>query len=101
VPATPPSVIDALRARDLLGITEQVARRRGVTVADLCSRSRTRAVAYARHELWWTIRHDPDRHLSLAEIGALFGRDHATVHHGLDAHRARLAARSADTNANS
>ena len=89
------SVIDALRARDLLGVTEKVCCRRGVTVADLCSRRRTRAVAYARHELWWTLRNDPSLHLSLTEIGALFRRDHATVHHGIHAHRARLAGCSA------
>jgi chromosomal replication initiation ATPase DnaA len=69
----------------------QVCSRRGVTVADLCSRRRTRAVAQARHEVWWTLRNDPSLYLSLTEIGAVFGRDHATVHHGIHAHRARLA----------
>jgi chromosomal replication initiation ATPase DnaA len=85
------AIVEALRARDLLGIVEGVCRRRGITLADLCNRGRTQAVARARHEVWWTLRHDPGHHFSLAEIGAIFGRDHATVLHGIDAHRARLA----------
>ena len=84
------SIIDGLRARDLLGILQEVCRRRGVTVGELCGPGRTRAVACARHEVWWTLRHDPAHHFSLTEIGSLFGRDHATVHHGIHAYRRRL-----------
>jgi chromosomal replication initiation ATPase DnaA len=85
------AIVDALRARDLLGIAEEVCRRRGITLADLCGRGRTQAVARARHEVWWTLRHDSRHHFSLGEIGALFGRDHATVHHGIVAHHGRMA----------
>jgi chromosomal replication initiation ATPase DnaA len=59
----------------------------------LCGRRRTHAVATARHELWWLIRHHPDRCYSYSEIARLVSRDHATVLQGVVAHD-RLHARS-------
>jgi chromosomal replication initiation ATPase DnaA len=88
----PTSVVHRLGARDLLGLVEDVCRHRGVTVVELCGRTRTRAVARARQEVWWKLRHDPERHFSLQEIGALFARDHTTVRHGVEAHRLRCDA---------
>jgi chromosomal replication initiation ATPase DnaA len=83
-------IIDALRVRDLLDFVDEVCRRRGVTREELCGRGRTQAVVRARQELWWQLRQHPERHYSLCEIGRLFGRDHSTVLHGIDAYRRRL-----------
>jgi chromosomal replication initiation ATPase DnaA len=83
-------IIDALHVRDLLDFVDEVCRRRGVTREELCGRGRTQAVVRARQELWWQLRQHPERHYSLCEIGRLFGRDHSTVLHGIDAYRRRL-----------
>ena len=84
-------IIDALRERDLDAIAVDVAARRGVPLAELCGRGRTQSVARARHEVWWRIRHHPERYLSLPEIARLFGRDHTTIKAGIEAHAQRLA----------
>jgi|HubBroStandDraft_6_1064221.scaffolds.fasta_scaffold1127873_2 chromosomal replication initiation ATPase DnaA len=84
-------IIDALRERDLDAIALDVAARRGVPLAELCGRGRTQSVARARHEVWWRIRHHPERYLSLPEIARLFGRDHTTIMAGIEAHAQRLA----------
>jgi len=83
-------VIDALRARDLLELVEDICRTRGVVLHELCGRTRSRSVSRARHETWWCIRRHPERHYSVLEIARLFGRDHTTVSAGIDAHRRRL-----------
>jgi chromosomal replication initiation ATPase DnaA len=85
------AVLEALRTRDLDALAVEVASRRGVPLRDLCGRARTQSVARARHEVWWRIRHHPERFLSLLEIARLFGRDHTTVKAGIDAHTRRLA----------
>jgi chromosomal replication initiation ATPase DnaA len=84
----PPSgaVVDALQIRGLLDLVDTVCARRGVTRDELCGRGRTQAVAAARHELWWLIRHHPDRRYSYCEIAHLVCRDHATVLQGVAAH---------------
>jgi chromosomal replication initiation ATPase DnaA len=84
-------VARALSQRDLLELVGNVCRTHGVTVDEVCGRTRTQAVSWARHETWWRLRHHPERHYSLAEIGRLFGRDHTTVLHGIQAHRLRGA----------
>lgn len=81
------AVLDDLRAHSLFELVDAVRRRRGVALADLCGRSRTQNVAAARQEVFWRIRHHPERCYSLAEIGRLFGRDHSTVHAALSAYR--------------
>jgi chromosomal replication initiation ATPase DnaA len=86
------SVAKALRLRDLLALAETVCAHRGVALDDLCGRARTQSVSWARHEVWWRIRHHPERWYSLLEIARLFGRDHATIRHGIVAHERRLAA---------
>ena len=86
------AVLRALRTRDLDGIATDVAARRGVPLQELCGRGRSRSIARARHEVWWRIRHHPERYLSLPEIARLFGRDHTTIMAGIEAHAQRLAA---------
>ena len=57
----PDVIVAALAVRGLLDLADGVCHRRGVTRDELCGRSKTQAVAAARHELWWLIRHHPDR----------------------------------------
>lgn len=83
-------LIESLRDRDLLELVEDVRTRRGVPLHDLCGRTRTQSVSRARQEVWWRLRHHPDRFYSVLEIARLFGRDHATVIAGIEAHRRRL-----------
>jgi len=82
----PGSVISQLALRGLLELADTVCTRRGVTREELCGCGRTRAVAAARHEFWWLIRHHPERHYSFCEIARIVGCDHATVVHGVAAH---------------
>jgi chromosomal replication initiation ATPase DnaA len=83
------AVLEDLRAHELLELVEDVRRRRGVALTELCGKSRTQNVAAARQELWWRIRHHPERCYSLPEIARLFGRDHSTVRTGLLAYQRR------------
>jgi chromosomal replication initiation ATPase DnaA len=85
-------VLGELASHSLLELVHAVSRRRGVALAELCGRSRTKNVAAARQELFWRIRHHPERCYSLAEIGRLFGRDHSSVHAALATYRRRLRA---------
>jgi chromosomal replication initiation ATPase DnaA len=85
-------VIAALAARGLLELLDEVCCRRGVTRNDVCGDGRSRAVAYARHELWSLIRDYPQRSYSYPEIARLVGRDHSTVFQGITAHRQRCLA---------
>jgi chromosomal replication initiation ATPase DnaA len=84
-------VLAALSCRGLLDLLDAVCDRRGVTREDLCGRSRTRAVAAARRELWWLMRHHPDRCYSYSEIARLVSRNHATVFQGIAAHDSHYA----------
>ena len=87
--SNPQTTLHSLAARALLDIVDDLTSRRGVTRDELLGRSRTRAVAAARQELWWLIRHHPGRCYSYAEIAAIFGRDPSTVIHGIAAHQRR------------
>jgi chromosomal replication initiation ATPase DnaA len=84
-------VMKGLDVRDLLGLVDDVCRRRAVTRQEICGRTRTKAIALARHELWWRLRHDPETCFSYQEIGRLFARHHVTILHGVRAHQRRLA----------
>lgn len=86
------TVLAALHRRGLLELVDHVCVRRGVTQEELCGRHRTQAVTAARHELWWLIRHHPQRRYSYSEIARLVQRDHTTVLHGIAAHERRHAA---------
>ena len=79
-------ILAALAVRGLLNLADGVCRRRGVTRDELCGRGKSQAVAAARHELWWLIRHHPDRCYSYSEIARMVCRDHATILHGVAAH---------------
>lgn len=60
----------------------RVAVARGVTVAQLRSKSRVASIAHARHEAMFVLRHATE--LSFPEIGRLLGgRDHSTVMYGV------------------
>lgn len=89
-------IVAKLKARGLLHLVDDVSARRGVTRAELCGRRRSRAVAAARHELWWLIRQHPERCYSFPEIARLFGKDHTTVLHGITAHGRRQPSAIAD-----
>ena len=79
------NVLTALTERGLLGRLDEVCRLHHVTRAEVCSRSRSRAVSNARQDLWWRLRHDVTLRFSYMEIGRLFARNHTTVMHGVRA----------------
>jgi chromosomal replication initiation ATPase DnaA len=89
IPKSTAAVVADLDARDLLAIVDAVCRQRGVPRDLLAGRTRVQSVSRARQEVWWLLRHHPERHYSLLEIARLFGRDHATIVAGLAAHRRR------------
>lgn len=82
---------EALRARRLLHVAEEVCSERGVLLHEILGAARSRNIVRARHELWWRIRHHPDRSYSFPEIGRLFGRDHTTILAGIESHARRAA----------
>jgi chromosomal replication initiation ATPase DnaA len=84
-------VADQLRARDLLALLDEVCKRRGVTLHEVCGRARSQAVSHARQELWWRIRHHPEHDYSYPEIARLFARDHTTIMAGIAAHERRAS----------
>jgi chromosomal replication initiation ATPase DnaA len=83
------AILDRLRVRDLLSLVVDVCTSRGVTLHEVCGRTRTQAVSRARQEVWWRLRNHPERHYSYPEIARLFARDHTT---SIDAHQRRAAA---------
>ena len=83
------ALLDELDARGLLDLVDDLCRRRGVLRRELLGRHRTRGVVRARHELWWLLRHDPERTYSLPELARLFDRDHTTILAGVAAHASR------------
>jgi chromosomal replication initiation ATPase DnaA len=85
-------VVDGLRARDLFALVDEVCRSRGVTLDEVCGRARSQAVSCARQEVWWRIRHHPERNYSYPEIARLFARDSTTVIAGINAHERRVSA---------
>ena len=85
-------IVAELAVRDLLVVVDDVCRARRVTREELCGRGRTKAVASARRELWWHLRHHPELSFSYEEIGRLFNRDHATVISGVRAHERHRSA---------
>jgi chromosomal replication initiation ATPase DnaA len=85
-------IIDGLHARDMLALVNEICKLRGVTVHDLCGRTRSRGVSHARQEVWWRIRHHPEYHYSYLEIARLFARDHTTIMAGISAHARRTPA---------
>ena len=69
-------------APDADAVVAAVARRTGVTPADIRGRSRSRDVTYARHLAMYLLKQDS--HSTIAEIGRHLGhRDHSTVLAGI------------------
>lgn len=92
-PRIPPeAIIAAFAVRGLLDLIDQVCARRGVTREQLCGDCPDFAVSAARHELWWLIRHHPERRYSYSEIGRLVRRHSTTVVYGVTRHATWLAA---------
>ena len=70
-----------IRARpQLLAMVRRVAEGRFVTVEEVCSRSRVRPIATARHECWL---HMADQDWSHVAIGELWGVYRSTVMSGI------------------
>jgi chromosomal replication initiation ATPase DnaA len=63
-----------------LALVDWVARTHSVTLEDVMSRSRERAIAVARQEVFWRLYMGGK---SSIQIGRMFGRDHTTVLHGI------------------
>ncbi|EJL36571.1 ATPase involved in DNA replication initiation [Caulobacter sp. AP07] len=77
--------------RPMKDIAEEVAFAHGVTVADLVGPSQLRIHAHSRQHAMYVMAQQT--HLSNGMIGKfLGGRDQSTVHHGIRAHAARIAA---------
>ncbi len=88
----PDAVVAALSVRGLLDLADAVCVHRGVTRDEICGSQRTKAATAARHELWWLIRHHPERAYSYAEIARIVRRDHTSVRYGIAAHQRRYVA---------
>lgn len=87
----PQAIVAALAVRGLLDLVDQVCAMRGVTREQLCGDCPDFAVSAARHELWWLIRHHPERRYSYSEIGRLVCRHSTTVVYGVTRHARQLA----------
>ena len=71
-------------------VVEEVAKKHGIRVVELCSARRARELVNARHEAMWRLRNETT--MSLPAIGRkLGGRDHTTVIHGIQRHEERIA----------
>jgi chromosomal replication initiation ATPase DnaA len=75
----------------MLTLVDDVCKRRGVTLDEVCGRARSQAISRARQEVWWRIRHHPERSYSYPEIARLFARDHSTIIAGICAHERRAS----------
>lgn len=82
----PETIARELSARTLLPLVLSVCERRGVLLDEFCGRGRSQAVAAARQEVWYLLRHDPARSFSFSELGRIFDRDHTTIRAGVLAH---------------
>lgn len=69
-------------------IIKEVSLKHHVSVEEIVSQIRSAWVVAARFEAMYRIREE--RHLSWAQIGRLFGRDHTSVLHGWRKHKASL-----------
>ncbi len=85
------NVLAALTERDLVEVLDQVCRIHHVTRAEICGRSRSRTVSFARHDLWWRLRNHATLSFSYIELGRLFDRNHTTVLHGVRAWERAIA----------
>lgn len=77
-----------LIAVDLYELVVSVCKKYHVMISGVLCAKRTQALAYARHEIWWTIYEQTE--LSRPEIAELFGVDNSTVLSGIEAHERRM-----------
>lgn len=75
--------------RRALDLVQPILDARGVSWAEVARPSKARRLTEARQAACATLR---EAGFSLTSIGAYLGTDHASVHHGIRAHRARLTA---------
>src|SRR4051812_12663910 len=68
-------------------LVDTVCQRSGVTREQLLGKRGQRRVSWARHDLWWHIRHHPSLNLTFQDIARLFERDRSTVVRGVRAYR--------------
>jgi hypothetical protein len=90
-PSTALGTIAELTARDLLPVVRDVCRQHGVTLEEVCGTLCSWSIARARHEAWWRVRHHPERHYSISDVGRIFGRSAATIQYGIRVHARRRA----------
>lgn len=69
-------------------IVDEVAARRGVSVADMAGEGRTLCVVHARHEAMYLVK-ERKPVLSMPQIGGWFNRDHTVVGYALVRHATR------------
>ena len=69
-------------------LIQQILDRTDVTSGELCSDIRTARISNVRQLIMAALH---DRGFTTTEIGALLGRDHTTVCHGIRAAKARAA----------
>lgn len=81
-------ILAELDTRDLTGDFARIARAHHVTLEELMGPRRTAAICGARHECFALLH---GLGWATTSIGALFGRDHVTVIHGIRAHDRRIA----------
>ena len=62
-------------------LIQEITTKSGIDAVELLSKTRRREVSDMRQFTFWSIRSTTK--LSLGAIGGIFGRDHATVLHGL------------------
>ena len=86
----PDDIPPPIKRMTMRAIAIQVAAKHGLTVDEMRSDRRSRAVVVARHEAWWRSREETLN--SLPQIGRYFNRDHSTIMHGIAMHAERLAA---------
>jgi hypothetical protein len=88
-PAVEPPVINLLTPPSWLTITCLVARKHGVTLADIVGERRSRKIVAARWEALYLVSTHM-RSLSLVVLGRLFKRDHTTILYAVNKYRERV-----------
>jgi chromosomal replication initiation ATPase DnaA len=73
----------AQQSKTAAGIVDRISMESGISVSDILSTKRPRPIAHARQDAMLAIREELG--WSLPRIGRIFGRDHTTVKHGIEA----------------
>lgn len=72
----------------IMTMIEGVAARHGFTRAAIMGRSRYKPLVHARQEAYWTVYKNTS--FSYLAVARVFGRDHTTITHGINAHEKRM-----------